>query len=320
MTSCTAPGADAELAALAADDLYPLNVRATALSLLTNNYPGETAARAVDLALQDEEPLIRRAAVSAVQHPDPRTLARTLAGVLHDPVRTVRIEAASRLAGELTEYLDIPHKERFEEVLEEYRAAMRYNADFSFGRYNLGNLHSSLGETDSAIEEYEAAIRIDSAFYPAKSNLALLYNSKGDNERAEALLREVLEEQPELYEMAYSLGLLLVEMGKPGDALDYLARASAGLPGRSRIHYNLGLLYQQQGDQLRAEQKLAEALALEPRNREFLYGLAVHYINRRLFERAIPLAETLIAVYPQDPVGMEMMNFIRQQMQSGGPG
>jgi thioredoxin-like negative regulator of GroEL len=308
------PGADTELAALAADDLYPVNVRATAISLLGNNYPGPAAAQAIDLALVDESPMMRRTAVSVVSSADGRILSGKLARALHDPVKTVRIEAASRLAGPLSDYLDIPQTELFEQVLEEYTEAMRYSADFPFARYNLGNLFNSLGQPDKAIEEYEKAIRIDGAFYPAKANLALLYNQSGNNERAEQLLREAVDAQPELYDMAYSLGLLLVELQKPDDALVYLARASDGLPGRARIHYNLGLLYQQRGDVIRAEQKLSEALSVEPGNFDFQYGLADHYIKRGLYERAIPLVEAMIASQPNNPLGMQMMQYIRQLM------
>ena len=308
------PGVDTELAALAADALYPVNVRATAVSLLGNNYPGSIAAQAIDVALVDESPLLRRAAVSVVTSPDGRVLAGKLARVLHDPVKTVRIEAASRLAGPLSEYLDIPQTGLFERVLQEYEQAMYYSADFSFARYNLANLFNSLGQPDRAIEEYEKAIRIDGEFYPAKANLALLYNQMGNNQRAEQLLREVVAAEPELYDMAYSLGLLLVELQNYDEGLDYLARASAGMPDRARVHYNLGLLYQQQGNIIRAEQKLAEALAVEPDNFDFLYGLADHYIKRGMFERAIPLVEGMIASQPDNPLGMQMMTYIRRAM------
>ena len=323
------PGTETELAALAGDGLYPVNVRATAISLLGVNYPGPVASQAVGIALVDEEPLIRRAAVSQVQNADPRALARILAQALHDPVKTVRIEAANRLTtrsptpddrnATLLRFLDIPQKTRFEQVLDEYESAMLYSADFAFGRYNLGNLYNNLGEKDRAIEAHEKAIAIDDAFYPAKSNLALLLAEQGDNGRAEQLLREVLDGEPELYEVAYSLGLLLVEMGRHGEALEFLARASDGMPYRSRIHYNLGLLYQMQGEVVRAEAKLAQALQLEPDNFDFQYGLADHYIRRGLFDRAMTIVQTMIVTHPDNPMGMQMMRFLQQTM-GAGPG
>ncbi|MBT8049828.1 MAG: tetratricopeptide repeat protein [Xanthomonadales bacterium] len=308
------PGAAADLANMAFDDLYPVNVRATAVVLLGRNYSHDVSRPALDLARVDEEPLIRHAALQVLNDPDSRSLARKLARALEDPVRGVRIEAASRLAGALSEQLDIPQKERLSIVLAEYEDAMRYSADFPFGRYNLGNLYSNLGQPERAIDAYENAIRIDNQFYPAKANLALLYNQRGENDRAEALLREVVESQPEMYDLAYSLGLLLVEMQRAGEALPFLAQASEGLPGSSRIHYNLGLLYQQQGDIGRAEQKLIQALSLEPANLDYQYGLADHYIKRGLFERAVPLVEAMVTSHPENPIGMQMMQFLQRAM------
>ena len=51
---------------------------------------------------------------------DPARQATTLARALEDPVRTVRIEAASRLAGELTRHLSGTQRTRYETVLAEY--------------------------------------------------------------------------------------------------------------------------------------------------------------------------------------------------------
>ncbi len=301
-----------ELIALSADGLYPVLVRATALSLL-GNYPGAESSQALRTAMLDDEPVIRRTAVSMLELSDPGELARALASALEDPVLTVRIEAANRLAGPLTGHLGGPALERFEAVLEEYRQTLLYSADFPFAHFNLGNLANAMGQPDSAVKEYEAAIRIDSQFLPARVNLAMLYNQMGENARAEILLREVLEQQPQMYEIAYSLGLLLVEMKRYEEAAGFLADASDGLPQRGRVHYNLGLLYQQLGDMAAAEAKLSEALEQEPANPDFLYGLTSHYMNRGRFDLALPLAEQLERSYPQNADVRRLVSFIREQ-------
>ena len=119
------PSAESDLAALAGDALYPVNARTSAVQLLGNvYYPGAVAAGAIDRALLDGEPMIRHAAVTVVQKPDERSLAEVLAQSLHDPVRAVRIEAASRLAGNLRQYLDIPEAVRLDTVLAEFEQAM----------------------------------------------------------------------------------------------------------------------------------------------------------------------------------------------------
>ncbi len=304
------PAAGAALIQLAGDPLYPVIVRATALSLLVN-YPGEQSAQVLETALMDEDALLRRTAVASIELADQGKLAKLLASLLYDPVKTVRIQAASRLAGDLNKYLDAAQQEVFRPVLQEYEAAMEYSADFSFGRYNLGNLYAELDRPEDAISQYEAAIRIDNHYFPAKSNLALLYNRNGQNEQAEQLLREVVAEQPELYEMAYSLGLLLVEVQKYSEAVSFLEQASAGLPEQARIHYNLGLLYQHLQDTSKAEHELRSALMLEPRNLDFQFGLADHYLKRGMFEEARALAEVMVSMHPDNPIGGQILNYIK---------
>jgi tetratricopeptide (TPR) repeat protein len=305
------PDAGEDLVRLAGDVLYPVNVRATALSLLAA-YPDEQSLQVMEIALMDEEALLRRTAVSTIQLPDPDRLAGLLGPMLYDPVKTVRIEVASRLAGELTTYLTVEQREVLQIVLQEYEAAMEYSADFSSSRHNLGNLYNTLDRPEDAINAYEAAIRIDDQFFPAKANLAMLYNQRGQNDRAEQLLREVVIAQPELYEMAYSLGLLLAEMQEYREAAGYLEQASRGLPDRGRIHYNLGLIYQYLQDDRRAETQLRGALELEPRNLDFQYGLADHYLKRGLLEDARAIAEDMVSTHPEDPVGRQLLDYIQR--------
>jgi len=171
------------------------------------NYPGEASTQAMQIALMDEEARMRRTAVEFIQSTDPQTLAKQLANMLYDPVKTVRIEAARRLAGGLLVHLDNSRKALHKNVLQEYETAMKYSADFSFARHNLANLYSELGRGEDAIEQFKAALRIDNQFYPAKVNLAIAYNQQGKNQQAEKLLREVMAEQPGLHEVAYSFGL-----------------------------------------------------------------------------------------------------------------
>jgi len=300
-----------DLILLARDLLYPVNVRATALSLLAA-YPGEQTLQALEIALMDEEALIRRTAVSVIMPPDAPMLARLLGPMLYDPIKTVRIEAASRLAGDMTRHLDAAQQEVFKLVLQEYEDAMEYSADFTSAQHNLANLYAELGRSQDAIDHYKAAIRIDKQFYPARVNLAMLYNKNNRNDLAVKLFRDILTDHPEMYEAAYSLGLLLVEMQDYQGALTYLEKASAGLPDRARIHYNLGLLYQYLQNPVKAEIELQAALSLDPQSLDFLYGLADHYLKRGLFEKARPVAESMAKIHPDNPIGNQMLDFIQQ--------
>ncbi len=311
------PDAHKALIRLAGDPLYPVIVRATALSLLRAYPPSQTAA-ALELALMDDEAMIRRIAVDQLNVPDLERYTALLTAALYDPVKAVRTEAARRLAEIPEPGLDAGLKKVYQKALAEYRKAMEYSADFAFGRYNLGNLYSSLKQPEKATENYLAAVRIDSQFYPAKVNLAMLYNQMGRKDEAEVLLREVVADHAEQYEIQYSLGLLLAEKQKFEEAARYLASAAAGLPQRSRVHYNLGLLLQQLRRDAEAEKAMLTALEIEPDNLDYLYALADFYLKRQKFSQARQIAEQMRLKHPSNSIGRDILNFIDSRTSNEG--
>jgi Tfp pilus assembly protein PilF len=309
------PEAKKDLIRLAGDPLYPVIVRATALSLLAM-YPGEDTVQAFELALMDDEALIRRTAVQSIYLSGQRRQPDLIAPLLYDPVAAVRMEAASTLAGEPSKRLSSDQHKVFQGDLKEYIVSMEYSGDFAFGRYNLGNLYTALNEPQEAVRNYEAALKIDDLFYPAKVNLAMLYNSRGENEKAEKLFRDVVVKHPELYDVAYSLGLLLAEMGKPEEALGYLERAGKGMPERSRIQYNQGLLLQALRRDSEAEASLQKALALEPANMDYLYALADFYLKRNRLVEAKKAAEKMVMAHPDQRIGKELLELIDRRQKN----
>ena len=301
-----------DLIRLAADSLYPVIVRATALSLLSA-YPGEDTARVIKLALMDDEALIRRTAIEVIQLSDQKMSAELMAPLLYDPVKTVRIEAARRLAGTLSEHLNSKEQKIFQSTLKEFEAAMNYSADFAFGRYNLANLYAVLDQPEAAVQNFRAAIKIDDLFYPAKVNLAMLYNQSGANDQAEELLREVITAHPEMYEIAYSLGLLLAEMKKYDQAAIYLEKAAKGMPERGRVHYNLGLLLQHLRKNKKAEAALLRALKSDENNLDYLYALADYYLKRGQLQKAQKVAQQMVSRHPSNRMGHQLSEIIKRR-------
>ncbi len=305
------PGAAADLIHLAGDPLYPVIVRATALELL-ESYPGNDSNAALERALMDSEALIRRTAATNLQNADPKRYVRLLAPLIYDPVKAVRIEAASKLVGQPSLLLTGDQHRMFDRTLKEYIAAMEYSGDFAFGRYNLGNLYAAIGESQKAIDSFSAAIKIDDMSYPAKVNLAMLYTQMGRNTEAEPLLAEVVRVYPELYDVQYSLGLLLAEEKKYTEAESHLELAARGLPDASRVHYNLGLLYDYLGKSRQAEAALRLAVELEPGNMDYLHALALQCLKRGDFTDAGKIADHMVALHPEDRRGFELKAFVRQ--------
>jgi Tfp pilus assembly protein PilF len=304
-----------DLIKLASDPLYPVVVRSTALSLLAA-YPGKETSRAYELALMDDEALIRRTAVDYVNVSDTKRQTTLLAAMLYDPVKAVRIEAARRMTEITDPQLDDAQKKVFEASLADYQKSMEYSADFAFGRYNLGNLYVALKQPQKAVQSYQAAIKIDSLFYPAKVNLAMLYNQTGKNDKAEIMLREVATSHPEMYEVQYSLGLLLAEEKKYAEAANYLKQAAKGLPNRARVHYNLGLLFQYLKEDSDAEASLLKAKELEPDNLDYLYALADFYLKRKKLKKAKSIAREMVARHPTQRIGHDILKLVEKESAS----
>ncbi len=307
------PEARDQLIRLAGDALYPAIVRATALDLL-GRYPGRESTAAFNLALADEETLVRYTAVMNFPAAGPAELVELIAPLLFDPVRTVRMQAAVRLAG-LDDTLFKPYqREALEQTVTEYKHTMEYSLDFAFAGHNLGNLYNNLKDMERAEQYYRAAIEIDDLFYPAKSNLALLLNSQGRNEEAEKLLREILEDSPEQYESAYSLGLLLAEMGRLEEAITYMELAVKGMPGHSRAFYNLGLLHRQLRQFPEAEIALLKTIEMEPDNFDYLHALADFYVRLGELQQALLIAERMITLQPDNSLGRDIKAFIEKAL------
>jgi len=288
-----------------ADSSYAAIVRATALTLL-EAYPSAASTDALTQALADDDALIRYSALMSLNAASTNRYVELVSPLLVDPVKAVRIEAASRLAGTQAQLVEPHRQEALATGLDEYQRTMAYSLDFSFAGHNLGNLYSRLGDGARAERYYREAIAVDDLFYPAKANLAVLLNSQGRNQEAERLLRDVVRDYPDQYDAAYSLGLLLAEMGQMEDAVGFLAVAAGGMPDRGRVHYNHGLGLQALGRMEEAEAALREALSAEPHNPDFLFALGDHYLQRGDARRALEMASRILAEVPDHPGGMRL--------------
>lgn len=292
-----APEAEAELVQLSRDRDRPPVVRASAVDLVAS-YPGPVARRAVARALDDPEPLVRTAAVRrASAGEDPRALALLLGPLLRDPVRSVRSEAAARLAGAPALQLPEAEGKLYALALDEYAAGQRYMSDLPSGPYNLGNLAVALGQPTEAERQYRRAIRIDGRLSAAKANLATLLAQGGRLEEAEALLREAHASEPGHAGICLDLALLLAEAGKRDEVESLLRAARSADPGLAQAAHNLAILVGERA--LPEAVSLArEAAALQPEIARYSQTLAFFQARSGDLEGAIDTLEALLAAHP----------------------
>src|SRR5215467_10809127 len=155
---------------------------------------------------------------------------RARGSLLSDPVRAVRLEAASLLADAPSAQLDARQRAALDRALSEYVEAQRLNADRPEGRLSLGSLYARQGHYEQAEQEYRAAMRIEPQFVPAYVNLADMYRSRSREADTEKVLRQGLRQVPGNAELHHALGLALARQKRLPEALVELHRAAALAP------------------------------------------------------------------------------------------
>ena len=266
------------------------------------------------LATKDPDPLVRTLAVGGLNRLPPGPRLDSVAPLLSDPVRSVRLEAARVLASVPPENFKPEQRGEFEAALKEYEAAQMSAADMPSAHMNLGRLRADMGETDLALEHYRIALEMDSRFAAAPLELARLHNENGKNAEAEQVLREALKNSPEQGEIYYSLGLLLAEEQRLEEAEVYLRRAAQHLPERARVFYNHSLALQRLGRRREGEKQLLRAYEIGPTVPDTVNALVIYYLQERRLPEALRFARELVPLVPGDPGPREMVQQIEAEL------
>jgi predicted CXXCH cytochrome family protein len=233
-----APVAAEQLTGLIRDTSVPGIARASALARM----PGDlgrslAAADTLKQAAGDADPLVRRAAVAALDVLPPDARIAPAVPLLVDPVRIVRIEAARVLAPVRPEALSQNARAAYERAAAELVDAQRANADRPESRTNLGTFFATRRRVADAETEFRAALALERTFVPAYVNLADLYRAEQREPDVRRVLEEGLKAVPDDAALHYALGLALVRARRSADALMHLERAAMRAPDNARFVY-----------------------------------------------------------------------------------
>jgi tetratricopeptide (TPR) repeat protein len=256
------PEAYGMLAELIDDGKAPAIVRATALSLVAPSADPAHVQR-VARAVADADPLVRRSAASAAARLAPASGAALLATLLRDPIRTVRLEAASELAASSGPPQDPSVRAVFDRVADEFRQSQAASAERAEAQVMLGAFEASVGRPDAAEAAYRAAISLQPQFAPAYVNLADLLRATGRDAEGELLLRNALGVLPALGRpsVQHALGLQLARARRYDDALVWLRLAAEGAPENARFAFVYAVALHDMGRPADARRILEQAAA-----------------------------------------------------------
>jgi tetratricopeptide (TPR) repeat protein len=314
-----AAGAEPQLIALAQAPEQPAIVRASALARLPQP-PGSAAAAALATALGDPDPLVRAAAAEAAASLDPAARVRLLSGVLGDPVRSVRIQAARALAPLPRDGLSGAQRAELEQGIEEWVAVQEFNADRPEAHANLGTLRAERGEFEQALADFAKALAIDPHFTPAAANRADLLRALGREGEAEASLREVIARNPRDAVLHHVLGLSLVRQNRGEEALRELGEAVRLAPADARLAYVHAVALHDLGRRPQAIRALESALRRSPNDRDLLFALVSYLREAGETQRALPSARRLVELEPEDPRARELLSGLESPQAAPGGG
>ena len=291
------PGTRNTLAVLIRDTTTPDIARATALSQIG---PHLNPARidVLTLGVYDDNPMVRRSAVSMLEYAPLEIRGRVAFAMLDDPVRAVRMEAARVLAPLPAGDLTTDQRSLMESGVEEYISAQHAMAERAEAQANLGNLYGALGESEQAVSAFETAIGLNPAYAPAYINLADLYRAQANEAQADSVLRRGIKLMPDNADIRHALGLSLVRQGYTEEAIEELKLASSLNPDNVRYVYVYAVALNSTGKAEQAVVVLQRAHNQHPNNTDILGALVAFYRDMGNQGAARIYADKLRAISP----------------------
>ena len=286
----------------------PAIARAGALSRMIRT-PGTTLEFVAGRkSLSDPDPLVRRRPSKVLRVCQPERRLALLAPLLDDKVRTVRMEAASALAGAMNGATPT-QQASFDKAAAEFIAAQRFNADTVEARTSLGGFYANLGRMDEAEIQMKAAIAMDPNFAAAYANLVDLYRVQNRDAESEKLLLEGLKQSPDSSELHHAYGLLLVRQNRKPEALAEFGKAAKLVPSNTRFAYVYAVALDSEGNSKAALSEIRRVLPSNATDTELLIAAATFSRNAGDYKAMQGYLQTLINANPNNP---QVRQFVEQ--------
>ncbi len=284
---------------LARTDL-PAIRRATVLTQLAT-YPSQRSLEQAAIALNNQAPQVRTAAIDAIAAMgSAEQFISLLTPRLSDPVRAVRMNAASQLA-------NIPAQQRasidklWRPAIEEYEATQQALRDRAEANLNLAMLYQNTGRGGQAEAALREALQRNPDFLPALVSLAQLLDAQGQHGPALQLLNDAIAKHPKAGLLQHSLGLMLIRAGERDQALAALAKAAQLTPDDPQFNYIYAIALHDLGKPEEARNQLEALLKRQPTNRSARMALISYWHEAGQPQKVQVLQAELEQQNPDDP-------------------
>jgi predicted CXXCH cytochrome family protein len=281
-------------------------IRASLLASLAP-LPSRVSADVARLSLYDKNPLLRRAAVTALRGQTADVRWQLLSPYIGDPNRSVRMQIAENVADIVTQ-LPTESQPAVYRLIEEYREMLNVSGDAVSTQLNIANLELRLGKTIEAEQAYQQALIIEPGFVPALLALADLYRHSGRLGQEQPLLDRALKIAPDSGAVQHSVGLFHVRQKNYAAALDHLGLATEQVDAAPYYAYVFGVALENQGRISDAIKSLMAADQRWPNQYEILLTLILYLEKSGDADAVLPFLSKLSAIAPAAPEVKQLIN------------
>jgi tetratricopeptide (TPR) repeat protein len=232
--------------------------------------------------------------------------------LLEDPVKAVRLQAASLLAGVPNQALNPYQRTTLTTALEEYQDVLEMHADTHEGQFNLGVFYTDRGNYPKAVQAYQRSLEQNPRNLAASINLADVYRVINQDHKGEPVLRAAINASPQQAGPYHSLGLLLIRQRNYDEAEEYLARAAELAPENIRYGYVYAISLTSQGKVGQGLEVLETLHQRQPDDVQVLYALVETYMQQGQTEDALMYAQKLQALMPNSPDVEHLVRYLSQ--------
>lgn len=279
------------------------------------NFPARITLEALQDALYDKDPLVRRAAVDALAFLGPEERFELLDKWIEDPSKVVRMSVARQLidrAGDFASPNLKPEEQRIEELMREYEASLRGVQYTPSGQMALADYYSRRGAVDRAKQALTEALLIEPNYVPALLNMADFYRLRGAAMQAKGLLDQALLVAPDSAAAQHALGLWLVREKQMPQALRVLEQAARLESSSPRYLYVFAVALESAGESDRAISALIQANESWPYQPDVLFALIGYLEKYERVQELTPFLADLSQIMPGNP---QVNDWIRRYIQ-----
>jgi tetratricopeptide (TPR) repeat protein len=175
---------------------------------------------------------------------------------------------------------------RFDEAIEELKAALHLSADYVEVHNNLGVTYDKMDMSDEAQTELQEAIRMNPGYLEAHCNLGNIYACCGKLDEALLELEEVQRINPRYAPLHNSLGNIHALENRESEAIKEFMAALEIDPKYVPARMNLAHIYYESGRHEEALREFNNVLSLDPILPEGYFGIGLVFNELKSYEKA----------------------------------